>query len=115
VRDRDEVDLEHRVDLVEVLVLEQPAGHAAGVVDEDVDVLGVERVVGGVDRVAAAEVHPHRAHVRDRLERVGVADAREHLLHVLPRERLGDRPSDAAVGTRHESCPAVEVHVPAYG
>jgi len=37
VRDRDEVHLEHRVDVVEWLLLQQPARHQAGVVDQDVD------------------------------------------------------------------------------
>ena len=80
MRDRDQVDLEHRVDRLHVLLLEQPAGHLAGVVDEQVDVL-VQRVGARVDRLAAGEVHAHRADLgaaRDQLERAGVAHAREH-------------------------------------
>jgi hypothetical protein len=37
VRDRDGVHLEHRVHRLDLLLLEQPAGHQAGVVDEHVD------------------------------------------------------------------------------
>ena len=36
MHESDQVDLEHRVDLLGVLLLEQPAGHQAGVVDEQV-------------------------------------------------------------------------------
>ncbi len=34
VGDRDQIGLEHRVDLAHVLLLEQSAGHLAGVVHE---------------------------------------------------------------------------------
>ena len=37
VGDRDEVDLEHRVDLVDVLLLEQAARDEAGVVEQQID------------------------------------------------------------------------------
>ena len=46
--DGDEVDLEHRVDHVHVLLLEQPAGHPPGVVDEHVE-SAVDRADPGVD------------------------------------------------------------------
>jgi len=39
VHHRGEIDLEHRVDVVDILLLEQATGHQARVVEEDVDLL----------------------------------------------------------------------------
>ena len=110
VGDRDEVDLEHRVDRVHLLLLEQPAGHLAGVVDEQVDVAQVERVDAGVDRLAAGEVHADRADALDRLEGVGVAHAGEHEPHRPGGERLAHGAADAAVGAGDEGGAAGQVH-----
>ena len=109
VRDADEVDLEHRVHRVHVLLLEQPAGHLAGVVDQEVDRL-VDRRGARVDRLAAREVHADRADALDRLERVGVAHAGEHELHRAGGERLREGAADAAVGAGDERGGAGEVH-----
>ena len=61
---RDEVDLEHRVDRVHVLLLEQPAGHLAGVVDEQVDRRARSSAAthASIDS-RLGEVDAHRAHL----------------------------------------------------
>jgi hypothetical protein len=119
VHDRDEVDLEHRVDRGGVLLLEQAADELAGVVDEDVGLgeAGAERGDRLVDRLARGEVEGDGADVgraarrrRQRLEAVRVADAGEEAVQRAGGERLGERAPDAAVGAGDEGGAAGEVH-----
>ena len=115
VHDRDQVDLEHRVDLVDVLLLEQAAGHEAGVVDEQVDVR--QRRGATLDRLARREIERDGAHLtgaarrrRGRLEAVGVAHAVEQQVEPAGGELGGDRAADAAVRAGDECCESVQVH-----
>ena len=116
VGDRDEVDLEHRVDGLHLLLLEQPAGHLSRVVDEQVDrgQLVAEGVHAGVERLPAREVEPDRADLGrtvDGLEGVRVAYAREHEPQRANGERFADSAADAAVCACDEGGAAGEVHL----
>jgi len=73
-----EVHLQHRVDVIEVLLLEQAPGHQAGVVHNQVDARGqLSKAVDAlVDRFTGGQVDRHGAHLlrprhRRRLELVG--------------------------------------------
>jgi len=114
----EEVHLEHRVDVVELLLLEQATGHQAGVVHEQADAVELgDRIAALVDRLARGQVHPRRAHrLRaagsrvDGLEGLGLAHAGEHQLERPRGQLLGDRAADPAVGARHERDRAGQVH-----
>ena len=112
----EQVDLEHRVDLVEVLLLEQATGHAAGVIDEQIDLVApLEPGERLLDRLARGEVHSHGPHLdpsRDGIEAGGVADPGEDEPERLSREPLDDGAADSAVGARDEGGRSVEVHQP---
>ena len=70
-----------------------------------------------VDRLAGAEVDPHRAHLLARrltgglLELLGRAHAGQKQAERLARQRLENGPADAAVGAGHERGPEVHVEV----
>jgi len=115
VDEPDEVHLEHRVDVVDLLLLEQAAGHQPGVVHEQIQLR--QRGRRGVDRVSVREVHAHRPHLHrtavrhvERLEALGVAHAAQEQRERAARELRGDRAADAAVRSGHERCLSCEIH-----
>ena len=119
VRDRDEVDLEHRVDVLDVLLLQQAAGHPPGVVDEQADRVEVvaERVDARVDRLARGEVHRDgadlaRAAGRQRRRLIGswVTHAGEDGPHGARGELGHDGLADAAIGPGDEADRIPENH-----
>jgi len=97
VDDAHEVHLEHRVDVAGLLLLEQAAGHEAGVVHEQVD----RREAGGavLDGLSGREVELHIAGLAGgrggRVRRV-TPHAAEEQAERAPGELLRDRPADPA-------------------
>jgi len=100
VDDAHEVHLEHRVDVAGLLLLEQAAGHEAGVVHEQVD----RREAGGavLDGLSGREVELHIAGLASapggrggRVRRVA-PHAAEEQAERAPGELLRNRPADPA-------------------
>jgi len=115
VHETHEIDLEHRVDRLGVLLLEQSAGHEAGVVHEQVD---RRQLAGGrLDRLAAGEVHAHGTHLAraagrrvERREALRVAGAAEQQAERPFGQLLRHGAADAAVRAGHERGLSLEVH-----
>ena len=105
-----DVHLHHRVDVVERLVLQQPADELACVVDEHVDLRAVLAEAGesGVDALARAEVELDDAGVAaDRIEARGIADAAQHA-HGLVCQALDERAAQPAARAGDEDGLAFE-------
>jgi len=102
VRHRRDVDLEHRVDLVHVLLFEQPPGHPPCVVEQDVDLL-VQARPGLLDRLLGGHVHAHGHQLAGVLEPLGQPRAGEDPRAGTLGDLVGQRAADAAVGSRDEN------------
>jgi len=112
---RDEVDLEHRVDLVEVLLLEQAAGETAGVVDEQIDVrqsgsAPIDRRARGQVDLDGADLARAARRGDDRVHLAGRPRPGEQQRERLARQRLGDRAADAAVGAGDQRRLPLQLH-----
>jgi hypothetical protein len=108
------VHLDHRVDLIEVLTLDQPAGELPGVVDQHIDPLAAELGDASVDPLARGELDANRpglprAALAERREVACVAHAGQEV-HIALGERLHQRAADAAVGPGHENGLSGKVH-----
>ena len=127
VGDADEVDLEHRVHQLHVLLLEQSAGDQAGVVEQHVDAPEIiaELIAARVDLRARRKVHVNGADLpgSDDAGATVRAPCGRHLdeLRLVAhagqdeRDRLGgqplhERPPDPAVGAGDEHGGAGQVH-----
>jgi len=110
----DQIDLEHRVDVVRVLLLEQAAGHEPGVVDEQIERRQrAGRLLDGLPRREVdGEVSDLARPARRRSGRLGVggAHAAEEQLERARSKLLGNRTSDAAARAGYECCGSGEIH-----
>jgi len=100
-----EIHLEHRVDVAGLLLLEQAAGHQAGVVDEQVYRREAARIA--LDRLARGEVERHGAHLsgpagRRHGRRSLAAHAAEEEVERAAGQLRRDGPADAAARAGHE-------------
>jgi len=106
VHEAHEVHLEHRVDVVGLLLLEQAAGHEAGVVHEQLHpreagsalLYGLARGEVELDVADLARAAGRRG---GRIGRVAAHPAEEQAERAL-RELLGDGPADPAARAGHE-------------
>jgi len=118
VDEPDEVDLEHRVDLVHVLLLEQAAGELPRVVHEQVERrLVSEAGPAALHGLPRGQVHDDRPYLPRaswrRLQRLVVVErarADEHQVERPLGELLGDRATDAAVCAGDECDCSGKVH-----
>jgi len=114
VHEPDEVDLEHRVDVVGLLLLEQAAGHEARVVHEQIDRGQLAR--RRLDRLAGREVHGDVARLARAAGRrrggVGVrgAHSAQQQRERARRELLRYRAPDASARSGYEGCGSGEIH-----